>query len=111
MRQIYGKTTSFMLLLSMLPTRIICVVIFVFTCVMVSAQENEIKPTSATDSKVRIHNKKTASATAPPKRFKARYNEKSKGAANVKDSSPKVQKHNKRKQKRNAKFRSKGRDL
>jgi hypothetical protein len=103
-----GKSVSIMLFLPMLLIRLICALVLVFSGIIAHAQEVAPATSSATDANVKIHKGKRVRATSPPREFHPRFTDKKKRAVNVSERNSKVQTTNKRKQKRNAKFRSGG---
>jgi hypothetical protein len=85
-------------------------ILLAFIPLLTYAQESEVKASSATDAKVKVHTGKRVRATTPPKKFRPRYRDKNKKAVNVSEKPTKVQTNTKRQQKKRNKFRTKGRD-
>jgi hypothetical protein len=88
----------------------LCILLLIFLPFLTYAQESEVRASSATDSKVKVHTGKRIRATTPPKKFRPRFREKNKKAVNVSEKPVKVQTNPKRKQKKRNKFRQNGRD-
>jgi hypothetical protein len=86
-------------------SKVTCIVFFLFASLSAFGQESEIKASSATDSKVKVHTGKRVRATSPPKKFRPRYRDSNKKAVNVKEKPPKVETNPKRKQKKRNKQR------
>jgi hypothetical protein len=100
----------FLLFLSMIWIRLICVLGLLVTGLAANAQKNEVT-SSATDSKVRIERGSHRNEISEQKGYPARYSKKNKKAArNVVDQPTVYKKSNKRQQRRNNKMRLNGRD-
>ncbi len=94
----------------MRPFKIACIFLLVVTPLISQAQEPEVKASSATDNKVKVHTGKRIRATTPPKKFRPRYRDKNKKAVNVSDKPVKVQTNPKRQQKKRNKLRTRSRE-